>query len=126
MHILKPKESMEIQGHALSSVFQVIDVRTHQCLIEFPMTSDTDSQYQVKSLQGAIALACLIERIYSQDHGSFKKKTQQIQAHANKLVSARDLTKFKWEHQGEIAIYDKLWMYYSTSVDKRETEREFC
>ena len=47
--LVKPKESVEKQEHALSSIFQVIDVKTHS-LIEFPMTSDTDSQSQTQSL----------------------------------------------------------------------------
>ncbi len=42
------------------------------------------------------------------------------------LPSVRDLTKFKREHQEEIAIYEKLWMFYSSPVDKRDTEHEFC
>jgi hypothetical protein len=51
---------------------------------------------------------------------------QSIQAHTQQLSAAQDLTRFKREHLGEMAIYDKLWTYYSTSVDKRETEHEFC
>ena len=125
LYLVKPKESVEKQGRALSSIFQVIDVKTHS-LIEFPMTSDTDSPSQTQSLQGSMALACLIKRIYGQDHGSIKRQLQQIQVHATQLSSARDLTKFKREHQGEIAIYEKLWMFYSSPVDKRDTEHEFC
>jgi hypothetical protein len=49
-----------------------------------------------------------------------------MQVHATQPSSARDLTKFKREHQGEIAIYEKLWMFYSSPVDKRVTEHEFC
>ena len=124
-HILKPKESTENQGRALSSIFQTIDA-SMQSLIEFPMTSDTDSQTQVTSIQGSIALACLIKQIFGQDHTSIKRQQQLIKAHAEQLSPALDLTKFKREHLGEIAIYDKLWMYYSTSVDTRETEHEFC
>jgi hypothetical protein len=124
-HILKPKDSTENQGRALSSIFQSIDVETH-CLVEFPMTSDTDSQTQVTSIQGSIALACLIKQIFGQDHASIKRQWQSIQAHTKQLSAAQDLTRFKREHLGEIAIYYKLWTYYSTSVDKRETEHEFC
>ncbi len=61
-HILKQKESTENQGRELSSIFQSIDAGTHG-LIEFPMTSDTDSQTQVTSIQKSIALACLLNKI---------------------------------------------------------------
>ena len=81
-HILKPKDSTENQGRALSSIFQSIDAETHG-LIEFPMTSDTDSQTQVTSIQGSIALACLIKQIFGQDHASIKRQWQSIQAHTN-------------------------------------------
>ncbi len=51
---------------------------------------------------------------------------QQIQVHAAQLSSARDLTKFKMEHEGEIAFYEKLWMFCSSPGDKRDTELKFC
>ncbi len=82
------------------------------------MTSDTDSQTQVTSIQGSIALSCLIKQVLGQDHSSIKRQLQSIQAHTKQLSAAQDLTRFKREHLREIAIYDKLWMYYSTSVDK--------
>ncbi len=66
LYLVKPKESVEKQGRALSSIFQDIDVKTHS-LIEFPMTSGTDSQSHTQSLQGSMALACLIKQIYCQD-----------------------------------------------------------
>ena len=124
-HITKPQESTENQGRALSSIFQSIEEGMHG-IIAFPMTSDTDSETQLRSIQGSIALACLIKQIFGQDHLSIKRQLQLIQAHAKQLSPALDMTKFKREHLGEIAIYDKLWMYYSTTVDKRETDHEFC
>ena len=45
LYLVKPKGSVEKQGRALSSMFQVTDVKAH-ILIEFPMTGNRDSQSQ--------------------------------------------------------------------------------
>ena len=73
-----------------------------------------------------MALACLILRIYVQDHGSIKRQLQQIQAHTMQLTCTQDLTKFKRELQGEIAIFEMQWMFCSSPIDKRDTEHKFC
>ena len=61
-HILFPKLSTENQGSAIENIFRSIDTST-QGLIEIPITADHENQIQITSLQGSIALACLIKNI---------------------------------------------------------------
>ncbi len=65
-HVLYPKASIENQGHAIENIFLSIDTKT-QGLIENPIGSDHETQIQITSLQGSIALAFLIKNIHGQD-----------------------------------------------------------
>ena len=126
MHLLYPKEAMENQGRAISSIFQAIDVKT-QGLIELPMASDTETRNQVGRLQASTALACLLRHFYGKDHSSIKKQVQMIQACFKRYPkSIQDPTRFKREVHTELAVYDSLWRFYSKPSDKRETDRNFC
>ncbi len=75
-HNLYPKASTENQGSAIQNIFLSINTRT-QGLIEIPIASDHDMQIQITSMQGSIALACLIKNIYGQD---ISKQVKAIQA----------------------------------------------
>ena len=61
-HVLYPKASTENQGRAIENIFLSIDTKT-QGLIEIPIASDHETQIQITSMQGSIALACLIKNI---------------------------------------------------------------
>jgi len=111
MHLLYPKEAMENQGRAISSIFQAIDVKT-QGLIELPMASDTETRNQVGRLQASTALACLLRHFYGKDHSSIKKQVQMIQACFKRYPkSIQDPTRFKREVHTELAVYDSLWRF---------------
>ncbi len=73
-----------------------------QSLIEFPTTSDTDSQSQTQneSLQDGSRVPTETDL----RSGSRLNQIQQIQLHTTQLTSACKLTKFKRKHQGETAI----------------------
>ena len=67
MHLVYPnfpKEAMEDQGRAISTIFRAIDVKT-QSVIELPMASDTETRNQVRCLQASTALTCLLGHFFA-------------------------------------------------------------
>jgi hypothetical protein len=108
MHLLYPKEAMENQGSAISSIFQAINVKT-QGLIELPMASDTETRDQVGLLQASTVLACLLRHFYGKDHSSIKKQVQTIQTCFKRFPkSIQDPTRFKRGVLTKLAVYDNL------------------
>ena len=122
-HVLYPKASTENQGRAIENIFLSIDTKT-QGLIEIPIASDHETQIQITSMQGSIALACLIKNIYGQD---ISKQVKAIQALFQEYPQhLQDLSKFKRTVLAEIAIHESLWRYNSKPSDKKHTENDFC
>ncbi len=124
-----PKASTENQGRAIENIFLSIDTKT-QGLIEIPITSDHETQIQITSMQGSIALAaslvCLIKKIYGQDISKQVKATS-IQALFQEYPQyLQDLSKFKRTVLMEIAIHESLWRYNSKPSDKKYADNDFC
>jgi hypothetical protein len=128
LNLVNPKTAQDDQGRALQSIYASIDAKT-QLLVVLPMTQDTECRNRVQHLQGSIALSCLIKHIFGQDHSAIKKQLRSIGNHGKKLselTTAQEFTKFKREHLSEIAVYEKLWKFYATPGDQKETEHAMC
>ncbi len=93
-------------------------------MIEIPIASDHEMQIQITSMQGSIALACLIKNTYGQD---ISKQVKAIQALFQEYPQhLQGLSKFKRTVLSEIVIHESLWRYNSKSSDKIYTDHDFC
>jgi hypothetical protein len=126
LQLLYPKENIENQALALTSIFQSIDVKMH-ALIQMPLASNAVEQRHLSDYQGSLALSCLIRYLYGQGSTAITKQENAIQELcASAEHAVKDLMTFKKNILTEWSVYDSLWQYFSTPSQKRMTERDKC
>ena len=119
LQLLYPKEKIENQALAMTTIFQSIDVKL-QALIQVPLASNAIDQRHLSDNQASLALACLIRHIYGQGTTAIRKQEQAIQTLcASYKQGIKDPLTFQKNVMTEWTVYDSVWQYYSTPSNKR-------
>jgi hypothetical protein len=126
VQVLYPRENIDNQARAITSIFQAIDPKM-QSLIQVPLASNTINQLHLSSSQASLALACLIRQFYGQGNTAIRKQELALKAcyaaYKQEIVTPLN---FRKNVRTELAVYDSVWRYYSTKSDKRLTDRDNC
>ena len=86
LQVLFPRENIENQARAITSIFQAMDPKM-QSLIQVPLDSNTIHQHHLSSVQASLAFACLLRQFYVQGTVAIKDQEAAIKAH---YVQARN------------------------------------
>lgn len=80
LQVLFPRENIENQARAITSIFQAMDPKM-QSLIQVPLASNTMNHLHLSNFQASLALVCLIRQFYGQGTTAIRNQEAIIKAY---------------------------------------------